>query len=38
MRPVGTQRPERPKSELRGKKYEKCGISKSARAGSPQSH
>jgi hypothetical protein len=28
MRPLGTQRPERPKSELWHKKYEKCGFSK----------
>src|SRR5262249_36797712 len=28
MRPLSTQRPERPKSELWHKKYEKCGLSK----------
>jgi hypothetical protein len=28
MRPLGTQRPERPKSELWHKKNEKCGFSK----------
>src|SRR5262249_21423327 len=28
MRPLDTQRPERPKSELWHKKYEKCGLSK----------
>jgi hypothetical protein len=28
MRPLGTQRPERPKSELWHNKYEKCGLSK----------
>src|SRR5262249_42929044 len=27
MRPLSTQRPERPKSELWHKKYEKCGVS-----------
>src|ERR1700730_9250517 len=33
MRPLGTQRPERPKSELWHKKYEKCGLSKACDAG-----
>jgi hypothetical protein len=32
MRPLGTQRPERPKSELWHKKYEKCGLSKACDA------
>jgi hypothetical protein len=32
MRPLGTQRPERPKSELWHKKYEKCGLSKASDA------
>jgi len=30
MRPIGTQRPERPKSELLPRKYEKCGLSKAS--------
>src|SRR5262245_25812383 len=33
MRPLGTQRPERPKSELWHNKYEKCGLSKAPRLG-----
>src|SRR5260370_477031 len=33
MRPLGTQRPERPKSELWHKKYEKCDLSKALRRG-----
>src|SRR5262245_38764065 len=32
MRPLSTQRPERPKSELWHKKYEKCGLSKACDA------
>src|SRR5215813_13937306 len=32
MRPLDTQRPERPKSELWHKKYEKCGLSKAGDA------
>src|SRR6201987_5246848 len=33
MRPLGTQRPERPKSELWQKKYEKYGLNKACDAG-----